>query len=125
MQPRKPRYVKQNEKSGKDSTGQKEEFRIGQKSGSAWALSKGSQTFKKRCLRFSGSGLDLMGSGAGNSRQTVNQTVNPELVSIKWKGCFLPLGSHMGEVRSKMGCGEDVKQEGSMRNVTLLDTNTQ
>lgn len=55
-------------KSGKENTGWKEEFRIGEESGSGWALGKVFQTFKKTCLRLCGSGMDLTVPRSGWSR---------------------------------------------------------
>lgn len=78
--------MKQNEKPGKESTDRKEEFRLGQESGVGCALSRASQTFKKKCLSavlWLRAGPDGFWVLAG--LDNVNQTASPELVSTGWK----------------------------------------
>lgn len=55
------------------------------------------------CLLLQGLGPDLLGLAALDA---VNQSVRPELVSVAWKECFLPLENHTGGEEAKWVVGQ-------------------
>lgn len=65
-----------------------------------------------------------MVSGSGSSRHC-KSICRPRAGEYGVERMLPSSGKPHGRGRSKVGCGEDVKQDRSMGNVTFLDTNVQ